>query len=71
MHQLTPELAEDLARAHDALFVDAYRADAIKANVSCARSSQAAGATFRDISATQVRYSRLPRRFMGDTCAPG
>jgi hypothetical protein len=27
VHQLTPELAEDLAHAREAIFVDAYRAD--------------------------------------------
>jgi hydrogenase maturation protease len=72
MHQLAPELAEDLAHAHNAIFVDAYRADAGEANVyvrpiAPCRSCELLGHSGDPaalLALAQAIYGRCPRAYL-------
>jgi len=72
VRQLTPELAEDLAHAHDAIFIDAYRADAIEADVyvrpiipdSCCDLSGHSGDPDALLALAQAIYGQHPRAWL-------
>jgi Ni,Fe-hydrogenase maturation factor len=71
VHQLTPELAEPLASAELAIFVDAYQAEieaAVEVSLLEATSSGAAVAHASDprwlLALTSMAYGRRPRAWL-------